>query len=491
MRVPNLRLLQAVAAFFVAIKVVYVFQVGPIMDEAYYWMWGQHPGLSYFDHPPLGAWMLGLSDMLFGRSLLALRWMTLATLAGTFYIFHLWAKRLVGENWQTLFWPGIVIYVASPTFGYFTSLAFHDYLLLMLCLLSAHFFLNFLVDTDAGKQGRHRDLYLGAIFLGLATLTKYNGMFLGLGLGAYILWRPSLRKLLRDPHLWLAALVAIGMQAPVLYWNWTTGFASFNFHLNTRHSSGWLEEVNLRTFLDFPVASLVLISPFLVPVFVRFFLRKHETRFERVAKGLAIWVFWLSTLVFLYVALYDWVFWWWNLVAYIIVLPFAAKHMGRWLLAGHVIFGALVQLYLIISVTVVPLSIYHGTPDWRQTRLYGWIELQEELVEARDTYQPDFIASDGPDLASVAGFALDDANVTALTDRVTQFYYWWDREAHRGENAVLVLFHNQNPRFLESQFETLTEIGRRDVTRFDHFVNGFKFYYGENYQPAVTSQQGE
>ncbi|CAN0597224.1 unnamed protein product, partial [Laminaria digitata] len=167
----------------------------------------------------------------------------------------------------------------------------------MLCLLSAHFFLNFLVDTDAGKQGRHRDLYLGAIFLGLATLTKYNGMFLGLGLGAYILWRPSLRKLLRDPHLWLAALVAIGMQAPVLYWNWTTGFASFNFHLNTRHSSGWLEEVNLRTFLDFPVASLVLISPFLVPVFVRFFLRKHETRFERVAKGLAIWVFWLSTLV--------------------------------------------------------------------------------------------------------------------------------------------------------------------------------------------------
>lgn len=483
-RVRNLGLLQAIAAFFIAIKIVYVFNVGPIMDEAYYWMWGQHPGLSYFDHPPLGAWLLGLSDALFGRSLVALRWMTLAALGGTFYIVYLWAKRLVGENWQSLFWPGIVIYLASPTFGYFTSLAFHDYLLLLLCLLSGHFFLNFLVDTDAGRQGKHRDLYLGAIFLGLATLTKYNGMFLGLGLGAFILWRPSLRKLLRDPHLWLAALVAIGMQAPVLYWNWSTGFASFNFHLNTRHASGWLEDIRTQTLIDFPVASAFLVSPFLIPVFVKFFLRKHETRFENVAKGLSIWVFWLSTLVFVFVSLYDWVFWWWNLVAYILVLPFAAKHMGqRWLFYGHVIFGVIVQLYLIISVTVLPLSFFHGTTDFRQTRLYGWNELREELTVYREQYQPDFIASDGPDLSAVVGFALDDRDVTALTDRVTQYYYWWDPEAHRGEDAIIVLYRNQRPDYVATQFETLTEIGRTDISRFGYLINGFKFYHGQNYQP--------
>ena len=491
-RVRNLGLLQAIAAFFIAIKVIYMFRVGPIMDEAYYWMWGQHPGLSYFDHPPFHAWLLGISDAIFGRSLLGLRWMTFVSMAGVFYIFHLWAKRMVGENWQALFWPGVVIYLASPTFGYFTSLAFHDHLLILLLLLSGHFFLKCLVDTDEGKQGKHLDLYLGAIFVGLATLTKYNGMFLGLAVGAYILWKPSLRKLLRDPHLWLAALVSIGMQAPVLYWNWSTGFASFNFHLNDRHSEGWLTDFNWNTFLDFPVASAVLISPFLIPVFVRFFTRTHETRFEKIAKGLAIWAFWLSSLVFVYVSLFDWVFWWWNLTAYVLVMPFAARHMGqRWLFYGHVVWGTLVQLYLIISVTILPLSFFHGTVDWRQTRLYGWVELHDALAEARDAYNPDFIASDGPDLASVAGFALDDKNVTAITDRVTQFYYWWDPEAHRGKNAIVVLFKGENPAYTASQFETLTEIGSTEVIRFGYFINGYVIYYGENYQPTdEPGQQG-
>lgn len=486
-RVKNLGLLQAIALFFLAIKLVYMFRVGPIMDEAYYWMWGQHPGLSYFDHPPLQAWLLGLSDLLFGRSLVALRWMTFATLAGTFYVYHLWAKRLAGENWQTLWWPGIVIYLASPTFGYFTSLAFHDYLLIFLLLLSGHFFLNFLVDVDEGKDGRLRDLYLGAIFLGLATLTKYNGMFLGLGLGAYILWRPSLRRLVRNPHVWVAALISIGMQAPVLYWNWSTGFASFNFHLNTRHSAGWLSEMRLETFLDFPVASAVLVGPFLIPVFWKFFTGRHETRFENVAKGLAIWTFWLSTLVFVYVSLYDWVFWWWNLTAYVLVLPFAARHMGqRWLFYAHVIFGALVQLYLIISVTILPLSFFHGTVDWRQTRLYGWEELRDQLTIYRDRYRPDFIASDGPDLSSVAGFALDDPKVTAITDRTTQFTYWFDKEAHRGKDALIVLFKSENPAFVASQFERLTHLGSTEVSRFGYFITGFEFYWAENYQPRAV-----
>ena len=251
-RVRNLGLLQAVAAFFIVIKIVYIFRVGPIFDEAYYWMWGQHPGLSYFDHPPLQAWLLGISDALFGRSLFALRWLTLVTLAGTFYIFHLWAKRMAGENWQSLFWPGIVIYLASPTFGYFTSLAFHDYLLIFLLLASAHFFLSFLTDTDEGKQGKHRDLYLGAVLLGFAGLTKYNAVFLGLALFFYILTKPSLRKLLRDPHLYVAAMVAIGMQAPVVYWNLQDNFASYNFHLVDRHREGWLQPLPMEHLHRFP-----------------------------------------------------------------------------------------------------------------------------------------------------------------------------------------------------------------------------------------------
>ncbi len=29
-------------------------------QEAYYWSWSLHPALSYFDHPPLVSWGIGL-----------------------------------------------------------------------------------------------------------------------------------------------------------------------------------------------------------------------------------------------------------------------------------------------------------------------------------------------------------------------------------------------------------------------------------------------
>lgn len=482
--VKHLRLLQAIALFFLAIKLVYVFRVGPIFDETYYWMWGQHPGLSYFDHPPFHAWLLGISDFIFGRSLWGLRWMTLACLLGTFYIYHLWAKRMAGENWQTLWWPGVVIYLASPTFGYFMSLAFHDYLLIFLLLASAHFFLNYLLAADAGQKPRARDVYIAAILLGCAGLTKYNAVYLGLGVFFWILWKPSLRKLLREPHLYVAALIAVGMQAPVIIWNAMDGFPSFNFHLNARHREGWLTNFNPNSFRDFPLASAFLISPFLVPVFWKFFTGKHETRFENIAKGLAIWTFWLSTLTFVYVSLFDWVFWWWNLCAYVIVMGVASRYMGqRWLFYGHVVFGAIVQLYLIISVTIYPMSLLQGWADPRQTRLYGWEELGTLLAEKRGEYKPDFIASNGPDLASQAGFALDDPDVVALTTRKTQFYYWFDKEAHRGQNALFVDFHDGLEQFVIDQFEKVTLVGETSVTRFGTFINGFDVYYAENYQP--------
>ncbi|KOR27793.1 hypothetical protein TI03_06155 [Achromatium sp. WMS1] len=34
------------------------------LDEAYYWYWSQYPDLSYFDHPPLLAWLMWISTNL-------------------------------------------------------------------------------------------------------------------------------------------------------------------------------------------------------------------------------------------------------------------------------------------------------------------------------------------------------------------------------------------------------------------------------------------
>mgnify|MGYP006188269773 CR=1 FL=1 len=81
---------------------------------------------------------------------------------------------------------------------------------------------------------------------------------------------------------------------------------------------------------------------------------------------------------------------------------------GSWYPLGGAIQNIMQNSMDGVSVTVLPLSFFHGASDFRQTRLYGWNELREELNVYREEYQPDFIASDGPDLAAVAGFAIDD-----------------------------------------------------------------------------------
>src|SRR5262245_33285905 len=54
---PRYLVLKGLVAILIGIKIWSLLKVNLVSDEAYYWMWGQHPELSYFDHPPLNAWM--------------------------------------------------------------------------------------------------------------------------------------------------------------------------------------------------------------------------------------------------------------------------------------------------------------------------------------------------------------------------------------------------------------------------------------------------
>lgn len=42
-------------------------------DGAYYWEWSRHLALSYYDHPPVIAYLIWASTSLFGSSPLAIR----------------------------------------------------------------------------------------------------------------------------------------------------------------------------------------------------------------------------------------------------------------------------------------------------------------------------------------------------------------------------------------------------------------------------------
>src|SRR5690606_23339896 len=119
--------LQIVVGGLLLLRLAFIFLVEPIGDEAYYWIWGQHPDLSYFDHPPLNAWLLGLSEKIFGWTVFGLRFPGLLTTLGSVVIFWLWSRRLDGDR-QYVFWLAVAAYFATPMIGIFSGMMFPDHL---------------------------------------------------------------------------------------------------------------------------------------------------------------------------------------------------------------------------------------------------------------------------------------------------------------------------------------------------------------------------
>jgi 4-amino-4-deoxy-L-arabinose transferase-like glycosyltransferase len=478
------KLLVAAIAYFLVLKLLFAVAAAPFADEPYYWLWGRHLALSYYDHPPLQGWLQGVSYAVFGRSVFALRWMAFAALGCNLWLFYLVARRLVGDHWRPFFLRSTAVYLAAPLFGFFGTVAFHDYLLVTLVLGSGYLFICYFHDVEATGRGRLRDLMLAALLLGLAALTKYNGAFLGLAVVGTVITRPKLRPLLLRPGLYFAALLAVVVQLPVIAWNLENGLASFAFQMGSRHGATGFTALNIEGMKAFAGEALLMVSPFLVPMIILFFWARQPDRFERIGKTLAIWAFWLSTLTCLYVANFSWVIWYWNIVAFVLIFPFAGRYARGWLLGLHVAWGAVIITFLTVSFTIVPVTVLLGRGAVMETeRSYGLDAVLAALFEARDAHGATFIASNSYITASQLAFALDDPDVAELSSRRTAFDDWFEAEARRGQDAIVVIEPNADTQTWRSAFATVTELSTVRATRFGHPINSYQLYLGQGFAP--------
>jgi hypothetical protein len=478
------KLLLTAIAIFVALRLGFSFAF-PVVDETYYWMWGRHLSLSYYDHPPLQGWLQGLSYLVFGRSLFALRWMTWAALAIELWIIFAVTRRLAGEQWRLLFLRSTTIFLASPLFGLFGAVAFHDYLLVLLVMASGYFFICFFADVEEGSAGRSRDLFAGAVLLGLAVLTKYNGAFLGLAVAGTVLARSRLRRLLLDWRLYAAAVVAVALQAPVIAWNVQENFASFAYQLGSRHGTTGFTRIDFEGMGVFALQCLIIVSPFLIPGIVGFFLSRPTMPFERVGKTLAIWAFWLSSLACLFVSNFNWVLFWWNIVAFVLIFPFAGKYLRGALLVGHVVWGLVVTSVLIMTYAVVPVrSLFGVEPGMETERSFDFQKLTDEAVRLKAERGADFIASNHYIVASNLGWVLDDPWIVTLDASHHTFDDWFDPETRRGETAIVVEEPHTERAAWREHFDKITPLGEVRAVQFGYLINTYRLYLGEGFHPA-------
>ncbi len=471
-----LPLLRWVAAGLVVLKVVMLFSSGAFMDETYYWMWGQHPALSYYDHPPLNAWLLGLSSLAFGWNMFALRLPVLIGLAADIAVIYLLARRLAPSA-PGHFWVTLVLFLSTPMFHLLTAVALPDHVLILCVLVALHFFFGFFRQWNADGQTGYRDLYLGALALGLAGLAKYNAAFLGLALVAFIILTPRFRPLLLRWQLYAAALLTLALQLPVVVWNVSERFASYGFILMGRHAGVGASLGGAASFLY--MAPLFL-SPFLLVPLFRFAFGKSADPAESLART----IFWLSTLSIFAISFMTVTLFHWNLVAYCAALPFLAWHFrSRWLFAAHVIYGTVGLALAFTNYAIYPLADVQRAHDETSAWSFGWADTVAAVDALKAENGAGFVVAPDYMTASVLGFALKDKDITSLADKTDQYDFWFDPASRAGESAIVFADDFRGLNEVRQHFESLTPLTQLQVTRFGKRLDTHKLYLGTGYRP--------
>lgn len=192
-------------------------------DEVYYWTYALYPDWSHFDHPPMVGWMIQLFSLnLLFDSELFIRLSSVVFMTIDTYIIYLIGKEAKDQRTGLL---AALLYTGSIYAFVITGIfIMPDTPLSLFWLLATLCAIRWLRSDNPEKK----HILLTGLFIGLAFLSKYTGLFIWAGIGLYILVFD--RKRLKNPWLYAAALITLVCTIPVVYWNWQHDFASFGFH---------------------------------------------------------------------------------------------------------------------------------------------------------------------------------------------------------------------------------------------------------------------
>ena len=194
-------------------------------DEVYYWAYAAFPDWSHFDHPPMVGWVIQLFTLnLALDSEVFIRLAAVVSAAIATWLMYLVGRRLGGER------AGLFAAILHTSAAYGSVLAgvviLPDAPLVVFWLLALWLLLEVLPAEAIGPREKRLALLVGAA-IGLAILSKYQGVFIGIGAVLYVLLYD--RRWLRQPALYGSMALAALIASPILVWNLKNDFISFTY----------------------------------------------------------------------------------------------------------------------------------------------------------------------------------------------------------------------------------------------------------------------
>ena len=231
---------------------IYSLHLSPIelsVDEAQYWHWSRNIDFGYFTKPPLIAWMVAFSTLIFGNAEWAIR--LFSPITHLFISLVLWvtAKFTFGSNSGKV---AALIWIFMPAASLGGFIISTDTPLLLFWSLSLFFLL-----ISIRQNSSFSSLFVG-IFLGFAFLSKYAALYFLIFL---IIW-----WLIYDRSTFLGIkniLIILFTSALIastnLYWNYLNDFATVNHTISNANLS--VLTLNYNNVIDFLSSQFLVFGP--------------------------------------------------------------------------------------------------------------------------------------------------------------------------------------------------------------------------------------
>ncbi len=226
---------------FTLLRLVMMGRTGLGDAEAYYWTWSRHMDLSYYDHPPMVAWLIRLSTWFGGDTPFWTRFPSAVLFVGVCWLIYLTAEEIFKES-EAGFWS-LLIFNLSPLFSFGALQMVPD-------IPAAFFWMLYVYLVVKILNGASELLwYAVGAALGLGLLSKYMLAPLVPSTLLMLWWHKEHRHHLGRPHIYLGGALGLLIFSPVLIWNYAHDFPSFKFHLVNRNQEAHFSLNHMGQFL--------------------------------------------------------------------------------------------------------------------------------------------------------------------------------------------------------------------------------------------------
>ena len=269
-----------------AIKLVYLFFIPITPQEAYYWFYSQNLDWSYFDHPPMAAYSIWLGtnifgDNIFGVKFMAVVWYLLTSLLLYKTVFRFTENYLPNQNKNSLAFLSVLLFNLTLFAHVYAITIVPDTPLIFFWLLVVYGVQERLITNNKNWW------LLVGVALGLGLVSKYTAVAVIGAIFFFFLFSSKHRKELLSPYPYLAIIIGFLIFAPVIYWNYERGWASFLFQSAERADT--VRSLRITYILQLLGSQLFMLTPLLFVYLFKSFSTVIKNWKERKNLHLYFW----------------------------------------------------------------------------------------------------------------------------------------------------------------------------------------------------------